>query len=94
MENTHEPDQTKKLEELTDKDDSIVFVLAALMVDLYTATVLRNDKAIGILLEKTGQLLKGNPGFPARFKALQKEVLKKSGMELPTTPPNSGIILP
>lgn len=87
------PEETPK-EESFEKDDSTIFVLAALMVDLHSAIILQDKQTIAVVLARTAAILKDNPGFVPRFKALQKEVLKELGMEVPEKPTKPRIILP
>lgn len=75
-------------------DNQTIFVLAALMVDLYMATIVRNEAAVGVILPNAGNLLRARPGFVERFKALQQDVLKKSGMEVNPQPPRPRIVMP
>lgn len=57
------------------RDDQTVYALAVLMVDIHVATSLKNKNMIANSFMKCGVLLRNNPGFVARFKKEQTEII-------------------
>ncbi len=58
-------------------DQAIIFVLASLMMDTYVAINGRNNVTVARKIMAVSELLKSDPTFVARFKAMQVEAVKE-----------------
>jgi hypothetical protein len=65
------PEQREEL-----ADSQTIFALACLAVDMYVATEMKNKPMIANSFLKLGVVLRNNPGFVARLKKEQKDIME------------------
>lgn len=76
IDNPNAPQKELTKAELQDfVDEQTVFSLAVIMMEIHTATLLKNKNGVANNFMKVGVILRNNPGFPKRFKAIQQQIL-------------------
>lgn len=86
------PEQKQELTEHL--DEQTVFSLAVMMLEVHTASYLKQQDRLYQAFMKVNVILRNNPGFPERFKAVQKQIMTAASPPIVATLKSPGNKMP